>query len=84
MLIHAIDGCIGHRMETLKRVVLIVSHARRIPKKQPEKNEGTRRQFGHPLQHLVECQIVEPGEAHAVGERLERTAKLDCPIPFKR
>mgnify|MGYP003694010137 CR=1 FL=1 len=32
VLIEAIDGRIRDRMETLKRVVLIVSHARRIPK----------------------------------------------------
>jgi hypothetical protein len=29
-------------MQTLERVVLVMSHTRRIPKEQPEQNEGTR------------------------------------------
>src|SRR4029434_593201 len=71
-------------METLERLILIVSHARRIPKEQPEQDERARGTLGQRHQHLVERQVVQEVKAHAVGEWLERTAKLDSPVPFER
>ena len=71
-------------MKTLERLILVVRHARRIPKEQAEQDEGVRRQLGQPSQHLVEGQFVEEVEAHAVGKWLERTAKLVRPVPFER
>ena len=48
VLVEAIDGRIGDGAQTLERVVLVVSHTRRIAEEQREKDEGTRRQLGQP------------------------------------
>ena len=84
VLVEAVDGRVGHRAELLERLVLVVGHARRIADQQGEENERARRQRGHPLQHLVERQVVEPGEAHAVVEGLERLLKDRRPEPLER
>ena len=77
-------GALAHRAELLERLVLVMGHARRIADEQGEEDERARRQRGHPLQQLVERQVVEPGEAYAVVEGLERLLKDRRPEPLER
>jgi len=45
-------------METLERLILVVSHAGRIPEKQAEENERSRRQRRRQYQHLFEVRSL--------------------------
>jgi hypothetical protein len=71
-------------VQPLEHVVLIVRHARRIAEEQAEQNERVRRQCGHLAQCLIERQVVEPRDPHAVRERFDSVAKGLRPEPLER
>src|SRR5215211_3410870 len=77
---NAVDRGVGDGVQTLQRFIRILGHTGGISQEQDEKNEGVRRQLLHPLQHLIERQIVEPNEVHAACKRREFLSKGLGPI----
>src|SRR5262245_6860878 len=84
MLENAIYGRIRDRMNSLQRVVCIVSHTAGISQQENKENKRAWRQLAQPIQHVTERQIVQPGEMDPVREDRKVALKCGHPILFQR